>query len=391
MKKFRALSLILLLAINMQVTVFAIEANEQAPSMNVNAKSALLMEPSTGKILLEQNAHEKLPPASVTKVMTMLLIYEALDNGKIKWDDVVTISEHAAGMGGSQIYLEAMEQQSVRDLVKSIVIASANDSAVGMAEFIAGSEDGFVVMMNQKAAELGMHNTNFANACGLDADNHLTSAYDIALMTRELITKYPDVYEYSTIWMDSIIHRTARGEEEFGLSNTNRLIKSYKGATGLKTGSTSKALYCISATANRDGMQQIAVVMGSPDPNTRFHEAMKMFDYGFANYSVSLGEPAGTVKGSVKVFKGGLEEVPVEIKTQVSCLVAKGKSGTLEEKAELLGSLSAPFDKGAKAGEIVYYFEGKEVGRSDLVATEAVGKASLTDILGRLIMGWYSF
>lgn len=366
-------------------------AAETAPSLNVNAKAALLMEPSTGIVLLEQDAHEKLPPASVTKVMTMLLIYEAIADGRIKWDDIVTVSDHAAGMGGSQVYLEAMEQQAVRDLVKSIVVASANDAAVAMAEFIAGSEDGFVLMMNNKAAALGMNDTHFMNACGLDADGHVTSAYDIALMSRELTTKYPEVFELSQIWMDAITHKTARGETEFGLSNTNRLIKSYSGATGLKTGSTSQALFCLSATATRDGMSQIAVILGAPDSSTRFHEAMKMLDYGFANFSVRNGEEAGAIKGDVKIFKGKFETAPVAVKSQVSCLVPKGKTGVMDAKLELLDALNAPAPKGTKAGEIIYYFEDKEVGRSDLVTTQDVEKASLTDMLGRVASGWFQW
>ncbi|MCL2461706.1 MAG: D-alanyl-D-alanine carboxypeptidase, partial [Defluviitaleaceae bacterium] len=217
---------------------------DELPKMNVSAKASLLMEPVTGKVLLEQNAHAKLPPASVTKVMTILLIYEAIDEGKIGWNDMVTVSQHAASMGGSQVYLEAMEQQSVTDLTKSIIIASANDAAVAMAEYIAGSEDGFVTMMNAKAAELGMADTRFENACGLPSPGHVTSAYDIAVMSRELITKYPGVFKYTKIWMDKITHKTARGEADFGLTNTNKLIRTYPSATGLKTGSTNGALYC---------------------------------------------------------------------------------------------------------------------------------------------------
>ncbi|MCL2674096.1 MAG: D-alanyl-D-alanine carboxypeptidase [Defluviitaleaceae bacterium] len=362
----------------------------KAPSMGVNAKSAIVMEASTGKILLEQNAHEKLPPASVTKVMTMLLIYEAIGDGKINLEDMVTVSAHAAGMGGSQIFLEPMQQKSVQDLLKSVIIASANDASVALAEFIAGSEQGFVVMMNNKAKALGMNDTNFVNSSGLDVDGHVTSAYDIALMSRELINKYPEVFEYSTIWMDSIVHKTARGEEEFGLNNTNRLIRSYSGATGLKTGSTSKALYCISATATRDDMSQIAVVMGAPDPGTRFDEAKKMLDYGFANYAVSLGEPEGTVKGTIRILKGEVEEADVAIDKQISILVAKGKNRPLEHKIEMLDGLSAPAATGAKAGEIIYFQEGKEVGRSDLVITQDIAKAGLYDILGRVVRDWFS-
>ncbi len=385
MNKKICVSFVLVFALAMQsLPVWGADA----PSMNVNAKAAVLMEASSGIVLLEQNPHERLAPASVTKVMTMLLIYEAITDGRIKWEDMVTISDHAAAMGGSQIFLEPMEQQTVRDLTKSIVVASANDAAVAMAEFIAGSEDGFVVMMNNKAKELGMNDTNFVNACGLDTPGHVTSAYDIALMSRELVTKHPQIFEFTKIWMDTIVHKTARGDSDFGLANTNKLIRSYAGATGLKTGSTSEALFCISATANRDGMEQIAVILGSPDSATRFHEAMKMLDYGFANYSVSKGDEAGAMKGNVKVFKGKTEAVEVAVKNQVTCLVPKGKNAPLESKVEMLDALNAPVAKGAKAGEIVYYFQEKEVGRSDLVATEDVAAATFPDMLGRTFRDW---
>ena len=364
--------------------------SETLPSLTVNAKAALLMEPVTGRVLLEQNAHERLEPASVTKVMTMLLIFEALDQGRINWDDIVTCSQHAASMGGSQVYLEAMEQQSVRDLVKAIVISSGNDAAVAMAEFIAGSEEGFVTMMNTRAKELGMTDTNFVNACGLHAEGHVTSAYDIALMSRELINNHPSVFEYSTIWMDKITHKTARGVEEFGLSNTNRLIKSYPATTGLKTGSTSQALYCISATAEKNGLQLNAIILGAPDPNTRFGEAIKMMDYGFANYAMAKGDPVDTLIGEIPVIKGQKEQVHVKVKNQVHALVPKGKSVELEKKIEPISAVQAPFSKDTRAGEIVYLYEGKEVGRSELVTAEAIKRAALPDIMGRLLIGWFS-
>jgi D-alanyl-D-alanine carboxypeptidase (penicillin-binding protein 5/6) len=358
------------------------------PELKVNARSALLMEPLTGKILLAQNEHEKLPPASVTKVMSMLLIFEALDQGRINWDDIVTTSEHAASMGGSQIYLEAMETQPVRDLVKAIVIASGNDAAVAMAEFIAGSEDAFVTMMNNRAKELGMNDTHFVNSCGLDADGHYTSAYDIAIMSRELITKHTKIFEYSTIWMDKIIHKTARGQDEFGLSNTNRLLKSYPATTGLKTGSTSKALYCISATAEKNGLSLNAVVLGAPDPNTRFGEAIKMMDYGFANYAMANGDATETVIGDVPVNKGEQERVKVKVSAQVHALIPKGKSTEMEKKIESVSSLKAPFKEGTKAGEIIYYYEGKEVGRSELVTCSGVTRAGLGETMRRTLERW---
>ena len=357
-------------------------------NVSIDAKASLLMEAETGKILHEHNAHEKLAPASVTKVMTMLLIYEAIAQEKIKWDDIVTISSHAASMGGSQIFLEQEEQQSVRDLTKSIVIASANDAAVAMAEYIAGSEEAFVSQMNAKARSLGMENTNFVNACGLDADGHLTTAYDIALMSRELILKYPEVFDYAKIRLDKIIHRTARGEEEFGLTNTNRLIRSYSGATGLKTGSTSQALYCISATAEKEGMQLIAVVLGAPDPVIRFDGAMKMLDYGYANYALIAKEETGTPMGEIKIYKGTVESSPVVIKEQVNMLAPKGKHVVLEGEVIIFESLDAPLSQGHAAGEVIYTWEGEEVGRSQLIIPTDIDKASVFDIIERNFKQW---
>ena len=260
------------------------------PELNITSASAVLMEGSTGAILYEKNKDEQRFPASITKIMTLVLIFEALDSGKIALTDKVSVSEHAASMGGSQVYLEPNETQTVEDMIKCITIASANDACVAMSEYIAGSETEFVNMMNQKAAELGMKNTKFMNCCGLDdtiaEGSHYSSAYDIALMSRELITKHPEISKYSTTWMDSIIHVTKKGETEFGLTNTNKLVRTYTGITGLKTGSTSKAKYCLSATANRNGMDLIAVVMAAPEPKTRFAEAASLMDYGFANCSM---------------------------------------------------------------------------------------------------------
>ncbi len=388
-KSFILLILALVLAFSGSWMSKPVLAETGAPSLNVDAKAALLIEPSTGKVMLEQNKNEKLPIASVTKIITILLVYEAVEAGKIKWDDIVTVSDHAAGMGGSQIYLEPMEQQTVRDLLKAVIISSANDAAVALAEFIAGSEEGFVIQMNKRAVSLGMINTNFVNACGLDTEGHLSCASDVAAMSRELITKFPEALEISSIWMDKIIHKTARGEEEFGLSNTNRLIKSYNGASGLKTGSTSSALFCISAVAVRDGMQLIAVVLGGPTSEIRFHEAMRMFDYGFANYAVIKGESIGTPKGIVQVNKGDKEQVGVSIKNQINCLVPKGKNVVVDTKVELNPSIDAPFEAGTKAGEVIYFADGAEVGRSDLVTMESVEKAGLTDTLGIIIKKWF--
>ena len=361
-----------------------------AQGVAVDAKASLLMEAETGKILHEHNPHEKLPPASVTKVMTMLLIYEALDQEKIKWDDVVTISAHAASMGGSQVFLEVGEQQTVRDLTKSIVIASANDAAVAMAEFISGSEDAFVSAMNKKAAGLGMVNTNFVNSCGLDAPGHLTTAYDIALMSRELILKYPDVFKYAKTRLDKIVHKTARGEEEFGLTNTNKLIRNYTGATGLKTGSTSQALYCISATAEKEGMQLISVILGAPDPGVRFDSAMKLLDFGYANFALIAKEEAGTPMGEIQISKGTVESTPVVIKEQTNMLAPKGKHVVLDGEVVINEALTAPVQSGQLAGEVIYTWEGEEVGRSQLIVPEDIDRASAHEMIERVFKRWFS-
>ena len=372
------------------ILLVCISSLTYAAGISVDAKASILMEAETGKILHENNAHEQLAPASVTKVMTMLLIYEALDQERIKWDDIVTTSAHAASMGGSQIFLEVGEQQTVRDLTKSIVIASANDAAVAMAEFVSGSEDAFVTAMNKKAKDLGMVNTHFVNPSGLDAQGHLTTAHDIALMSRELITKYPDVFKYATTRLDKIVHKTARGEEEFGLTNTNKLIRNYSGATGLKTGSTSQALYCISATAEKEGMQLISVILGAPDPGIRFDSAMKLLDFGYANFALIAKEEAGTKMGEIPIYKGRTELTPVVIKEQTNMLAPKGKHVELEGEVIIGEGLTAPVEAGALAGEVIYTWEGEEVGRSMLIVAEPVDKASAAMMMERIFKRWFA-
>lgn len=385
--------LVFLITINSVICAFCDEKNDIAKNignLDIDVKSAVIMEPITGKILFQKNQDEMLAPASVTKIMTLLLIYESVSQGKIKWDDLVTVSEHAASMGGSQIFLEPNEQQKVSELTKSIAIASANDAAVAMAEFIGGSEDGFVEMMNSKAKELGMNNTVFKNACGLDTEGHLMSAKDIAIMSRELIHNYPDVKKYTTTWQDTITHTTKKGDSEFGLTNTNKLIKWYNGATGLKTGSTGNAMYCLSGTAERNGMELIAVVMAAPDPKVRFKEVMKMLDYGFANYMVVKGSEQNSKVGNISVYKGTEDSVCGIVKDEVKIVVPKGSSAKIEAKPKLLTGIMAPFPAGQKIGEIVYFYEGKEVGKSDVVTEKNVEKAGLNDILKKLAIMWFS-
>ena len=372
----------------MFVHIFSAEVlGAETPVPALQSRCAILMEASTGTVLFENNADEALPPASVTKIMTLLLIFEEKNQGKFQWDDMVSVSEHAASMGGSQVFLEPDEQQTARDMVKCISVASANDASVAMAEFIGGSEESFVAMMNDKAKELGMKNTVFKNACGLDVEGHVTSARDIAIMSRELITKYPQITEFTTIWMDTITHKTRKGESEFGLANTNKLIKWYSGATGLKTGSTSAAKFCLSGTAKRDNMELIAVVMAAPDAKTRFQEVMKMLDWGFANYKVEKAVSAGEVLGKIAVEKGEKEEIDIISSEDISILSKKGDA-EVQKELTIYESLKAPFEKGEKAGEIVFTQNGEEKGRCDIVAAEGCEKVNIFQMMGKIMDKW---
>ncbi|WP_317853751.1 D-alanyl-D-alanine carboxypeptidase family protein [Chakrabartyella piscis] len=354
----------------------------------LESKSAVLMDQDTGEVMFAKNEHDSMPLASVTKIMTMLLAYEAEAKGQFGWEDIVTVSEHAAGMGGSQVYLEAGEQQTAHDMMKCIAIASANDAAVAMAEFVAGSEEAFVVQMNERARELGMEDTQFVNACGLDADGHYSSAYDIALMSRELMSNFPEIQEFTTTWQDTIVHSTKRGDEEFGLTNTNKLIQWYPDTTGLKTGSTGNALYCFSGTAERDDMRLIATIMAAPDYKIRFEEAMTLLDYGFNNFVVEKGYEIGRNMGYVSVEKGSLDEVEAVVAEEISVLLPKGETGEWETKIDLLPVAKAPIQKDAKIGELIYLLNGEEVGRSDLIAAKEVAKASLQEILEKMLVNW---
>lgn len=376
-------------AFMLSITSFTMAFGEETTPLELESKSAILMDAATGTVLYEKNSHEAMPPASVTKVMTMLLIYEAEEAGQFAWKDPVQVSEHAASMGGSQVFLEPGETQTAADLTKCIAIASANDAAVAMAEFVAGSEEAFVERMNQRAEELGMQETHFVNACGLDVDGHETSAYDIALMSRELMTRFPEIREYTTTWQDTIVHKTRKGEAEFGLTNTNKLIKWYEGATGLKTGSTGKALYCLSGTAERDGLHLIAVVMAAPDFKARFHETMKLLDYGFANYSTGKGLPAGEKIVEIPVTKGMRDTVDGVVKDEIFFLLKKDGGKEWETKTETLPQIDAPVKAGEKVGEIVYLINEAEVGRTDLIAAETVQKTDLSTMLERMLKEWF--
>jgi len=352
-------------------------AEEQKANLNLDCQSAVLMEASTGRILYEQNPDAALPPASVTKIMTLLLVMEAIDSGNLNLTDTIQASEYAASMGGSQVFIEPNESMSVEDLLKSVVIASANDAAVVFAENIGGSVEGFVEKMNQKAKELGMENTNFENPTGLDDNtvNHVTSAKDIAIMSRELL-KHETILNYTNIWMDTIRNG------EFGLTNTNRLIRFYKGANGLKTGSTSKAKFCISATAKRDGMQLIAVIMGSPTRDIRNDCAKKLLDYGFANYS--LANYNGGSAGRIRVLRGEKNEIDTYYQGS-TILVGKGENKNINENFVLNNNVSAPVKAGEKLGEVIYTLNGNEVGRVDITAGESVERLSYMNVVGRII------
>lgn len=351
-------------------------------TMAQTARSYVLMEQSSGKILLERDAEKAFPPASITKVMTLLLINEAIDAGKINWDDSVTISEHAAHMGGSQVFMEPGETQTVRDLVKCICIASANDAAVAMSEYIAGSEAQFVELMNKRAQELGMTHTTFKNACGLHVEGHVSCAKDIALMSRALLEEHPEMSKILTTWMDSITHRTRRGESEFGLSNTNKMIKWYNGLTGLKTGYTPQAKHCVSATATRDQMNLIAVIMGAADGKTRFKEAAELLDYGFANYKVKVGPQIGTIIGQQDIKKGTLKQIDVAAGETKSFVIPKAsEQSELTYELQYTSPLIAPIHKGEVVGRIVYYLDGNEVGEGTLQSASEVKKATLKQMV----------
>ncbi len=341
-------------------------------------KSAVLMEAQTGEILYEMNADQGLPPASVTKVMTLLLVMEAIEQGKIKWEDMVTASAHACSMGGSQIYLKEGERMSVEDLVKSVVIASANDAALALAEHIAGSEQSFVKMMNDKALQLDMLNTKFENTNGLDDTtlNHYTSARDIAIMSRELI-KHQKILEYSSIWMDTIRNGA------FGLTNTNRLVRFYKGCTGLKTGSTSKAGFCVSATAKRDNMALICVVMGAENRDTRNQIATQLLDWGFANYGL-LAKPEGELHGIP--VKGGKQDTLSAKYGGFYCVMPKSDIAKVQEKAELdAPHYTAPLHVGDKLGKVVYTLDDKQIGSVSILSTENIEQLGFFGALGRII------
>ncbi len=377
MKRFVCMLLCLFLTAALAVPAAAAELTLSAPS-------AILMEKETGTILYAKDEHTQLQPASVTKVMTLLLVMEAIDSGTLSWDDTITASAHACSMGGSQIWLRENEQMSVEDMVKAVCVVSANDCAVALAETVGGSEEHFVELMNQRAAELGMADTVFHNATGLPAEGHVTSAHDIALMSRELILNHPDIRSFTTIWMDSLRGGASQ------LVNTNRLIRSYEGATGLKTGSTDSALYCLSATAERDGMELIAVVMKAPTSNERFADAQTLLNYGFAGYTLVHVTPEQALP-PIDVVLGSQDTVQPVLSGNTALLLPKDQAGALEQTVSLPPSVEAPVERGQQLGTLTITAGTEEVARLPLTAGEAVDRLTWGQMVLRLVrMGCFA-
>lgn len=348
-------------------------------NLNVSSPSVLLMEAETGTVLYQKKEHDQRPPASVTKIMTLNLIFDAIENKQISLSDEVTVSEHAASMGGSQVYLEPGEVQTVETMIKCISIASANDACAAMAEFICGSEEEFVAQMNKKAKKLGMEDTHFVNCCGLDAAGHLTSAHDIALMARELSVRHPQIHDYCTIWMENIIHRTKRGDQEFGLANTNKLLRQYPHATGLKTGYTSVAKYCIAATAKKDDVELIAVLMAAPDPKTRTADVQTLFNYGFSVCKIYKDEKPSPLP-SIQVKQGTKDTTALEYESQMVYVSSHGEDlSKIKKVLKIPKTVTAPFKRGDTAGHMVYYLNDKKIGQVNILYADSVEHALYRD------------
>jgi len=364
---------------DMTMSEFWFEPTSAEYISDSDARAMLLMEYSTGEILFSQNEKEHLPIASVTKVMSTLLVMEALDAGRITLEDKVTVSANAASMGGSQVFLEEGEEMSVQDLLKSLVVSSANDATVALAEYICGSESAFVAAMNKRAGEIGCENSNFVNTNGLPVENHYSCALDVALITRELMS-HKSIFDYTCIWMDTIRNGT------FGLANTNKLIRYYKGATGMKTGFTADAKFCLSGTAERDGMHLIAVVLGASTSDIRFATAKSMLDFGFANYAVAVPEKPRLE--ALKVKRGTEDNVSLSIE-DISVLLPKGGNAKLESKAFIKEDIQAPVEKGQNVGYVAYYLNGNEVARANVTTSKAISEITygslLSELFGKLI------
>lgn len=363
-------------------------ADETTGGILLTCPSAILMEASTKSVIYEKAPDERRSPASITKIMTAILIFDAIEAGKISLEDEVVTSAYAKSMGGSQVYLEEGEKQTVDTLIKCIMVSSGNDASVAMAEYIAGSESGFVQMMNERADSLGMENTHFEDCCGLtDSDNHYTTARDIALMAQELITRYPQIKSYTTIWMENITHVTMQGSKEFGLANTNKLLKQYPYTTGLKTGSTNKAKYCVCATANKDGVELIAVIMGCPNYKDRFTEAQSLLQFGYTTCKLYQDENPPELMPIL--VKGGIDkQVPAVYKEKFSWLFVSGEDFSNMEKILTTNELTAPIEKGEQIGTVTYRLNGKELGSIGIYAGESVREAKFFDYLLNIVLQW---
>ncbi len=358
--------------------------NDTSNPLNLDCESAILIEQKTGKILYSYNVHEKLRPASVTKIMSILLIMDAIKDGKINYDTKIPCSENAAAMGGSQIWLDTTENLSVEEMLKAICVVSANDCVTAMAEYLGGTEDGFVKMMNEKAKSIGMNDTEFKNCHGIDEDGHMTSSYDISLMSRELLNSYPEITKYTTIWSDSL--RDGKSE----LINTNKLVHNYKGCTGLKTGSTSQALFNLSASATRDELSLIAVVMKSPTSAKRFKCASSLLDYGFANFEYKKLISKDDVIKSVKVSKGVVSETNVIAESDCGTIITKGNDFSIEQNIEMPDTISAPIKKGENIGKLTYVLDGEKVGECNLVVNEDIDKISYIGMERFVLNKWFT-
>ena len=368
------------------VTLFLGNVLPVKAAAEITAPSAILLEASTGQVIYEKNATERRSPASITKIMTLLLIFEALSEGKVSLQDEVVTSAHAKSMGGSQVFLEEGETQTLETMIKCIVIASGNDASVAVAEHIAGSEADFVEKMNAKAAELGMEDTHFEDCCGLtDSDGHYTTAKDVAIMSRELTVKYPEIFTYTQIWMEDITHVTRQGSSTFTLSSTNKLLKWYQWTTGLKTGSTAKAKFCVSATASKDGVDLIAVIMGAPDPKERFHDAEKLLNYGFSVSNLYVDENKDPLP-QMRV-EGGVEEtVSLHYAEEFRYLDVTGRDlSAVEKELKLPESVEAPVTEGETAGQAVYRIGGEEIGRVAVLYDASVEKAGFGDYFKKVL------
>ena len=367
--------------------VSAVSTNQSSNvplDLKLESASAILIDQKTGEVLYEHNSHEQLRPASVTKIMTILLIMEALDSGKIALDDKVPCSQNASSMGGSQIWLDTREELTVNDMLKAICVVSANDCTMAMAEYLAGTEEAFVEQMNEKAKQLGMNDTSFKNCHGIDEDGHVTSAYDIGLMSKELLNNHPNITNYTTIWMDSL--RNGKSE----LVNTNKLIRNYKGATGLKTGSTSLALYNLSASAIRNDLSLIAVIMRAPSSTIRFNEAKKLLDYGFANFTYTSIGNRGDIIQEVLVDKGIDKTVALVLENNVGKTIKKGTSNEISQEISINENISAPITEGDILGNILYTFSDKSTLKSNLIANKSIEKITLWTLTANLYKMWFN-